>query len=719
MAPKQDLAGALKALKEFNSPDDYWSGLETLKQLLENIQDNPDDERYRNFSSQSPDFYGRIGFLIGSERLMAAAGFKSKKNGQQYSMSASQESWNYLAQVCLTLNKALQDKQQSSSSSSSSSKKKKKSNNKEKSSSSKSSKVKDSPMKEKSSSSIFGGTSKKPLDTDQVPSSITGSLRAAAKRPMSKNGKDLYDSGLEPPSTSEKGEEGQTRQPTSGPRGKKISSEASPNHRRRGSTDSTASSISEESSFDNEGELSSRGNSPVQSDQKRGKSVTSNGSSTNTGKKSLKNAATQALFVAKMREGGKKISPKRKPKSEVGAMEGTSKKKSLNFNQYDDDLLEDDDSDAPPSIAKSRWLSAKGKIDAVNAFKNSGKESGGSKRSLMSKSDSARSMDSSKSGTRRPGLSRSSSKTLTESNRQLSKSERKLMREQSRKERREKKKMEKEANGIRQWRRKILEKRIKEEGGPRWTFLFQVVTLLTLAELGLDLGTTIISFISLIESFDCCGQVIEVGTLTLGVTVPYVVLIVIEFLLLACSVRQARQNTFRDQERMKKIDNLDEEWFDDEGSWGSLEDEKKRFNFGSVIHWVLLANPFLGALITWILLYEVSSRKDAFVIMGFECGSILLMFVGVWIQREKMTCGLLCFNAIPLIPFAGICFVVWYYLQRGGICFRDGNFWFDNCGLCAPNEPAPDSGECLDGSTPYQGTYCGEIIAEQFCYFAY
>mmetsp|Transcript_14048 Transcript_14048/g.31854 ORF Transcript_14048/g.31854 Transcript_14048/m.31854 type:complete len:628 (+) Transcript_14048:219-2102(+) len=614
---------ALEYLRDNNSERDYFLCLESLEQLLQNIKDNPDDERYRNFSPYDPDFEGRIGFLIGSENVMSACGFKFKKKKDKYCMPASEEAWHNLLHAGMILYETLEEEGRPSSSSSPKRKK-----------------------KSKSSKSVNSGSSSRTGSSSKKSSKSSSSKK---KRHVERASGEYAESYTPSSALRAAGERAMEREGTSQSPSRKRS-------KRRLSTDSTASSVSSSSptGFDDEG--SNR---------------------------------------------------KLKKSSSGGSRRGhSSYDSSPNHSGHDDDYdVEDDEEEQHRSSAMARWMKKQ--------------SSGSGRRAGFSKSDSQRSFDSkgsSRSG--RPGLgdrANSGSKKSV-----MSRAEKKLVREQSKLERRERKLMEKEEKEIKATRRRLLERRIKEEGGPRWTFLLQVVTILTLAELGLDLGTTIISFISLIGSFDCCGQIIEVGTLTLGVTIPYFCLIVIEFIILGCSVRQARANSARDRERMKKIDNVDEEWFDDTASWASLDAERTKFNFGKIIHYVLIANPFLGALITWTLLYEVSSRREAFVMLGLEGGALLLMFIGLWFERHHLNCCSLIVHATPLLPFAGICAVVWYYLQRGGICFRDGSFWFDNCGLCGPNDPIPDSTEtCPDGSSPYQGTFCGEIVGEQFCYFSY
>ena len=135
-----------------------------------------------------------------------------------------------------------------------------------------------------------------------------------------------------------------------------------------------------------------------------------------------------------------------------------------------------------------------------------------------------------------------------------------------------------------------------------------------------------------------------------------------------------------------------------------------RCSMGECLSWVLCLNPFLGCLITWTLMYEVESRNDALLILGIEGAAIFLMFVTIYLERDEMSTCTMMVHLIPLVPFTVTCFVVWYYLEQGGICFivKDNVFWFEGCALCEDGWPPGDNGLCPDGDIPLQSTYCGQ-----------
>lgn len=346
-------------------------------------------------------------------------------------------------------------------------------------------------------------------------------------------------------------------------------------------------------------------------------------------------------------------------------------------------------------------------------------------------------------------------------------SARSLERDKSWVERREKRLMMKEKRSLLKYRQEQLRKKIIEEGGPRWNFMLAVVTLLTASELGLDLGTTILSLVSMLSSFTCCGEEVEVGSWLVGVTIPYSFLVTLEFVILGLSIKQARANTARDKIRFKQLETIadDEEWFSDEEEssqhkreggrsaasqrFHEEERENNKVHWGGLIHYVLLLNPFLGCLIAWFLLYEVADKREAFIILGLEGGAVMLMFITGYLRRDKMSFNTLLIHALPLvsdilffqrvvlcgscdfvfphdsyfflqIPLSVTCAMIWYYLQNGGICYRQGNFQFEGCELCSERDPTPAVGDrCWNGAIPYDGTFCGDTVESRFCYYSY
>jgi len=175
----------------------------------------------------------------------------------------------------------------------------------------------------------------------------------------------------------------------------------------------------------------------------------------------------------------------------------------------------------------------------------------------------------------------------------------------------------------------------------RLGFLFVSVTMITVAELMLDLVTTIISFVSLLQEFNCCGTVIELGGLTLGITIPYFLFILLELILLGCAVREKAKSDDAETE-------VDEESFENEHD-DLVEKPCRCSSMANLVSWLVVANPFLGCLISWVLLYEVSSKKDALWVLGLEAGSVFLMFVTVYLERDHLTCCSLMLHAIPLV----------------------------------------------------------------------
>lgn len=402
-----------------------------------------------------------------------------------------------------------------------------------------------------------------------------------------------------------------------------------------------------------------------------------------------------------------------------------------NKSENREDSGEGNDGRITPERAASMPLGA---VARALAMENShGSERGFSRRNLFERGNSTRSVDSQDSNggvgrggrKKRPGIMARAFSVRSVDSTETSEmsSQRKLEKEMSAVERREKRLMKRELKSLQRYRRRQLEKKIKEEGGPRWNFLLAIVTLVTAGELGMDMGTTILSLVSIMSSFECCNEEIGVSPWLLGTTIPYFMLVITEFVLLGFSIKQARANTAKDKIRFQKIDELDEdqEWFSDEEENESLDEHTGcQKDLGHVVHWVVLANPFLGCLIAWFLLYEVASKKEALVILGLEAGAVTLMFIGCYLKRDKFTFNSLLLHGLPLIPLAAICFMIWYYLREGGVCFKNGNFAFDGCELCGERDPTPAVGNiCWNGANPYQGTFCGDTPETRFCYFSY
>ena len=246
---------------------------------------------------------------------------------------------------------------------------------------------------------------------------------------------------------------------------------------------------------------------------------------------------------------------------------------------------------------------------------------------------------------------------------------------------------------------------------------YSAVNLVTFGELTLDLVTTILSFRQLANDFTCCEQKIDYGALSLAVTIPYFFLIIVELLMLAYSMF-GWGGGGDDKKKDKARSNLDDsDGFDDDStvtvSWTCT--------MGEALSWVVCVNPFLGCLITWTLMYEIDNKNSALLILAIEGAAIVLMFVTIYLERNELSTCTLMVHLVPLVPFTVTCFVVWYYLEKGGICFimKEKTYWFEGCEVCADGWPPDVNGRCPDGDIPLQDTYCDGTMEENFCYFSY
>lgn len=417
-----------------------------------------------------------------------------------------------------------------------------------------------------------------------------------------------------------------------------------------------------------------------------------------------KSAGTQALLLARMREAA-----------------------------GEEELLEIDDEDQKegngeePKSGKRLWLSAITKLGALETVSDATGGAEKSRRGLFGRGLSSRSAssDEEEDDDENPKTRRRRRRHLDpeESKRRLEELEKGL----SRHEIEEQRKLIKEQEEMRAEKRKMLVEKIAREPGPRWKTTVILVAALTLIGLSIDLVTTIISCISLATTLSCCGTKIDTGSLTAGITIPYIVLLFVEFTLELCNIRQARKNSAWDKERLELFDDggvLDDvEFFDENDSQEDYDEEKARFHFREIIEWILLANPFLGCLLTWVLLYEVNDAGQAILILVLNSSSMFFKYCTVIVERAKCSVTTCVLNVVPLFPFAATIFIVNFYMQKGGICWRDGSFWFDGCEMCkigGTSVPAPkDALACPDGTPTYQDDHCGDIQSKTFCYFNY
>ncbi len=234
-----------------------------------------------------------------------------------------------------------------------------------------------------------------------------------------------------------------------------------------------------------------------------------------------------------------------------------------------------------------------------------------------------------------------------------------------------------------------------------------LIWLLVLAELVMDFVTTVISFLSALSDFECCGLSIDFrGSLVLAVTIPFFLLILVELGVLGISIRQGF------------FGNLSESSNDIGGTEGSFAflgtTAKQRW-----INGLLLLNPFLGFLMAWMLLYQ-SNRRECLTVLGLEAASLVLHYITIYLEGQKQTRLSIFIYSLPLIPFAVTVIVIMVYLRRGGVCYLADQeiFWYEGCQICSGQMlPDDETGQCADGSETFYGDHCSDAVS--FCWFEY
>eukprot|EP00538_Stauroneis_constricta_P004368 CAMPEP_0119561398 /NCGR_PEP_ID=MMETSP1352-20130426/17466_1 /TAXON_ID=265584 /ORGANISM="Stauroneis constricta, Strain CCMP1120" /LENGTH=802 /DNA_ID=CAMNT_0007609589 /DNA_START=367 /DNA_END=2775 /DNA_ORIENTATION=- len=245
-----------------------------------------------------------------------------------------------------------------------------------------------------------------------------------------------------------------------------------------------------------------------------------------------------------------------------------------------------------------------------------------------------------------------------------------------------------------------------------------IIWVVVSLELVLDLVTTIISFIALVEDSDCCGSTIDLGPWPRAVTIPFFVLIVIELCFLA---RAIKLTLCPDLHRPPSRNSVN--WFCRCMRWNA----KTVFK---IINFMVLINPFFGSVVAWILLYQ-SSKTECFTVLGLEAASLLLHFISIWLEGDEQTICSLIFHCIPVVPFFVSVVIILIYLNQGGVCYlvEEALFWYSGCQLCPNGSPPTPDGMCQIGNTTNAtfveatrdmlvfGQYCSET--ENFCFFEY
>ena len=236
-----------------------------------------------------------------------------------------------------------------------------------------------------------------------------------------------------------------------------------------------------------------------------------------------------------------------------------------------------------------------------------------------------------------------------------------------------------------------------------------IVWMLVGAELILDVVTTIISFVVMMQESTCCGEELDLGALPLAITIPFFVLILAELCMLAMAIKQY---LFTSRAQMERQAAARAE--EDETSCTAFLG--KTF-YQKMMNGLLLLNPFFGFLVAWLLLYQ-SNKNESLIVLGLEGASLLLHFLSIYLEGNKQTRGTIAVHCLPIIPFLATLIVILVYLQVGGVCYlvEDTLFWYEGCHVCSDGT-LPVDGVCPDGTEGNVQSYCSEETS--FCWFPY
>ena len=222
-----------------------------------------------------------------------------------------------------------------------------------------------------------------------------------------------------------------------------------------------------------------------------------------------------------------------------------------------------------------------------------------------------------------------------------------------------------------------------------------IIWLLFAGEMGFDMATTSVAFRSLLDDDRCCEKKIDMGPMPMSITIPFFCLVGTEIALL---LRAIMLTLF------PSLAEFGNEQPDDDNN------QMKRSTFMRylccclrveiavimrILSVVVLLNPFFGCVIAWILLYQ-SNKKEAFMVLGFEGGSLMLHYISVMIEGAIVNLWTLFLHGlIPLIPFCVAIGLTMFYLKQGGVCYlvADKVFMFNGCEICLDGHP-PVKGLC-------------------------
>jgi len=102
-----DLSAALLTIKTNHPGNEYKTALTTLSKLLQNVIQNPMEEKYRKVKKTNAAFQKRLGRLTGAEQAIYAIGFRTV--GEEYVLVPSPEAWPSLLQASSTIEQAVRD----------------------------------------------------------------------------------------------------------------------------------------------------------------------------------------------------------------------------------------------------------------------------------------------------------------------------------------------------------------------------------------------------------------------------------------------------------------------------------------------------------------------------------------------------------------------------------------------------------------------------------
>jgi hypothetical protein len=242
-----------------------------------------------------------------------------------------------------------------------------------------------------------------------------------------------------------------------------------------------------------------------------------------------------------------------------------------------------------------------------------------------------------------------------------------------------------------------------------------VIWLLVAGELGLDLVTTIISFLAYEQSDYCCGTLIDLGNWALGITIPFFCLILVEMFLLAWNIQTSLWPDFCKSKKLTEMNDLEVQVREH-----PTEDLRPKRALAA-LNCVVILNPFFGFLVSWLLLYQ-SSKQDSLIVLGLEGGALILHFLSVYLENHRKTVCSMAIHLLPIVPFVVLIALILFYLELGGVCYVDGRFWYQGCEICGNGLPPPPGSESCPpeyGNNSTTGTFCGASLEESYCWFSY